>query len=439
MLLALVLGCLALYVVGIAAVSYWAGRNEPEQDYLIAGRKLGAVQITASKFAANIGAAWLITYTGFAFKYGMAVFAALAGYVAMYVVFALAAPRIQRWGRQYKALNMGDLVAARLTSPRMAAATNWLSVVAMTLTVFYSLVGGARTLEFMGMPGGYPAGVLAVALLTLFYVYLSGYRGVILTDVVQALIILVTMLLTTILLLQQQSVGELLALPAAEPLQTNLALGLALVGVIFFAAADRYQLCFAAKTPQAARRGMLAPLLPILAIIFVLMLIGIYAHAANPALHPDLAFIWVVSQQLPAVFMPVALVMFMAAIMSTIDSCLYAASSHMGLACRVTRASARRVSVIIIAACAVGSMVITSATELAIVAAAFLAISSIAMMYLVAGGTSSHAFGGALAAGTLGFAISALMMWANPAMIAIVVAAALAGLLAGYAYARVKG
>ena len=68
---------LGLYIALLLVVSYIVSKRQNSEDFLISGRDRGGWQIMASKFAGAIGAGYFITYTGFAYEYGLGVFAML--------------------------------------------------------------------------------------------------------------------------------------------------------------------------------------------------------------------------------------------------------------------------------------------------------------------------------------------------------------------------
>jgi len=86
---------LVIYVLLLLGISYIISRKQGREDFLIASRNRGGWQILLSKFAAAIGAGYFITYTGFAYEYGLGVFAMLLGLLFGYLLFGYwAAPKI---------------------------------------------------------------------------------------------------------------------------------------------------------------------------------------------------------------------------------------------------------------------------------------------------------------------------------------------------------
>jgi len=85
---------LVLYILALFAISFYVSRRQTTEDFLISGRNRGGWQILFSKFAAGIGAGYFITYTGFAYEYGLGLFSMLLGLIAgLYLVVALASRR----------------------------------------------------------------------------------------------------------------------------------------------------------------------------------------------------------------------------------------------------------------------------------------------------------------------------------------------------------
>ena len=142
---------LALYVALLLIVSYIISRRQRREDFLIAGRNRGTWQILLSKFAAAIGAAYFITYTGFAYEYGLGVFAMLTGIVLGYLLFGYwAAPKIYRPSKENKFYKIGDFVYYKTKNRFAREFSNWIANLILFAWLLVGIIGGAKIISDFG-------------------------------------------------------------------------------------------------------------------------------------------------------------------------------------------------------------------------------------------------------------------------------------------------
>ena len=394
----------AIFVLGLA---WFAGRGETREDFLIAGRNRGVFQLMCSKTAASIGATWFLSYAAFGFLYGMNMFVGLLGYALGYVLFAwLAVPRIWRWGKDLNALTMGDLVTARTQSSLAGKAMNAMVVVTSLAWVSISVAGGAKVMAFIGFPGGFDGGVVAVTCFVLVYLLLSGYKGVILTDVIQALVIVVFSAILAIELLGKSSTDTALVLSQVnDTMDIGIIIGLAMLGFGFVTSPERYQLTYAAKSAKAAQWGMGLPVVFVLGVAYILVIIGQYAKFRDPSIEPDMAFLYVMASSLPLWALSVGLVLFVAAIMSSIDSIVYAVASHAvmhsGGEVVNPRKRIRLAMALTLVVVAIIALLIRNVVDLSLLSILITLMGSVAMLYVLLGGRSAFLFLMALGGGVM--------------------------------------
>ncbi len=395
---------LTLYAVLVLWIVWRAGRHESREDFLIAGRDRGLFQVTCSKFAASIGAGWFLVYTAFGYRYGAAIFYGLASYAVGYLLFAwLAVPRIWAWGSGTRALTVGDLVAERTGTRTAGHVTNAMIALTTLIGVSVSVTGGAKVLEYLDVPGGFTAAVLITSGFTLFYLLLSGFKGVVLTDVLQALVIVLFALVIGWAVARKPDLMLALA-QENEPIKPTIVAGLALLGFSFLTSSDRYQLTYAARSQRAARLGMALPLVFVLAVAFVLVLVGQYAKLVYPQGEADMAFIYVLTQLLPHWIVPFGLALLMAAIMSTIDSLVFAIASHSVLhrEWQSPERAMRWAMVVTVVLLAAFALLVRDMVDITLLSITAQMVGAIAMLYILAGGRSARTFFLALAGGLLG-------------------------------------
>lgn len=325
----LLLGIYCFFLIGL---SFFYGRRNPDEVFLIAGRDRPAAHILGSKFSASIGVGSFVTYTSYAYSYSLqGVLPLISGMTLGYLVFALwAVPKIRLFALGQSFYTQGDLVRFITVNEHCRRLTDVVTIVIQFFWVLLGLVGGARVMEAFGLLS-YESALLFASSIMLCYLWLSGLKAVIVTDMVQTFLVSVLLPVVVLGLMWngERTVSDLLQTTAPHTVTWQHIVGLALYGGFsVFGLADRYQLCYAARDEQAARIGMAWVLLPIIGIVFLLLLIGLEALAQMPNLSTDLAFTETLTQFLPEYWKPILVLLFFAGLMGSIDTSIFAVASH---------------------------------------------------------------------------------------------------------------
>lgn len=268
---------LAVYLIILFGVVFYVRKKENEEDFLISGRNRSTYQILLSKFAATTGVSWFITYTAFAYEFGLGLIAAIIGFVLSFVLFAwLAIPRFYKRGREEKLYTQGDLVTSVTGSRLGRHMTDWISICAQFMGLMVAIIGGGKIISHFGLIS-YEWAVLITGVVVLAYLLVAGFRAVVVTDVIQGIVILGLLLFVTIGVLQGTDLQTVFSADTA-PITFGTAFGFIFFGIFsFFALADRYQLTFAAKDQSSAVKGMGYASVPMVAVLFLLLAIGLGA------------------------------------------------------------------------------------------------------------------------------------------------------------------
>jgi Na+/proline symporter len=96
------------YFLLILVVGALTGRKQEKEDFLISGRKLTAVQATATIFSSRIGAAILLTYTALVYMYGMGALWYFVGSVFGLFVFYFFGLKVKKIADKEKFYTMPD-------------------------------------------------------------------------------------------------------------------------------------------------------------------------------------------------------------------------------------------------------------------------------------------------------------------------------------------
>jgi len=173
---------LFIYIILIIGLSFFISRSATKEDFLIGGRNRSAWTILFSKFAGAIGVSTLITYTGYAYKFGWGLFAMSIGSVIGYLLFAFwAAPKIKKLSIQGSFYTQGDLPAFVTGNKTTSILTNSITIIVQFFWILLSLVGGAKVISFFDL-FSYEVALIITSIVVLIYVLFSGFKAVIITD-----------------------------------------------------------------------------------------------------------------------------------------------------------------------------------------------------------------------------------------------------------------
>ena len=303
---------LGLYLVSVLLIGWWTSRKESDEEYLIAGRDRPWWQVLCSKYAASVGAGFLLTNTAFFYEYGFPVTLTYVGLIVGTIMYAYwAGPIIHRISQTYKCYTQGDFVLALTQSEFSKKLINLASAGLALLILAVAVVGGATVMEELGVLT-YEKAVAATLGVVLVYVYFSGYKAVLITDVLQAVLMvgLLALVVFSIVSLHPFSPAELTESRGLSVLGITMIAAYGLISV--FSYPDRYQVTYATKTIQALKRGMTAVLVPIALTSMGLFLIATAVYSVDPSLSSSDVYVTAIRDFLPSSQLPYALVIFFA-------------------------------------------------------------------------------------------------------------------------------
>ena len=346
------LAIIGLYFVVVVVIAVVTSRGVRDTtDFFLAGRSMRWPFIGASMFATNISAEQFVGQAGLAFVVGIAVANyQLAGVVAFIAMGALFLPVYMRLG-----LYTTPEFLERRYGPESRRFFSLLTLVSIAFAgIPGGLYAGGRVTEVLFGFDSIVPGVVVLALAAGSYAMLGGLRTVILTDFIQCTLLIVggsVMLFTGLHFLGgwdqfQTSMRSLqpadswdmfsLIQPIDHPNVpwTGVILGLSIHALSFGATSHvMVQRALAARSVHEARMGgLLAGLLKIVAVFVILVpgLMGyVMASGSDPVIEvrsPDHMFPALAAALLPTGLVGLTLAGLIAALMSSIDSEICAAS-----------------------------------------------------------------------------------------------------------------
>jgi SSS family solute:Na+ symporter len=299
---------LVIYAGLMLAVSlFWMRRVKKPADYLIGGRSLPFWVLTGNITAGCIGTGVIIGGSGLAYQHGWAgsaypiglgVGTSLAG-----LIFAVM--------RRYKFMTIVEEVASYYGGNRAVVEFSNISLFLSQLGWLTVQIMGAAAVMAVVTPMPRAICVIAAGLIIASIALPGGFKSVVYTDFVQAIILLSGFGIVTYSALHHS--GGLSGLRATMPPAYFSFLGMDSYGgwkitglvltLMFSVIADpgRRMSMYSARSERGARWSMFSAGLIVTGFSVVIGITGMYAFRLNPNLPvPDAALLWLVMNVLPA-------------------------------------------------------------------------------------------------------------------------------------------
>jgi len=330
---------IVLYLLVVVAVGFWAGRGERDAaDYFLAGRALPWYLIGFSFYASNMSGASFVGLMGAAYSHGMAVFNYEWTATFVLIFFALFMLPVFLRARLFT-------VTAYLEA-RFDRRSRWAYAGFTIVTLMFIDTAGALYAGGIVISTAWPEVELwqtsaALAVLAGTYTLFGGLRAVVVTDALQAVLMIAGAGL--IFWFGLSEIGGWQALvEGLDQAQQRLIkpigddflpwpgiLGVILLGFYYWTLNQYFvQRALAASSLDQGRKGALFGGLLKLPNVFLMILPGMIAVVLLPALdNPDRVFPTLAFELLPAGLRGLVITALLAAIMSSLDSALNAAAS----------------------------------------------------------------------------------------------------------------
>ncbi len=330
-----------LYLAGVAWIGLRVGRGTQDAESLfLGGRALGFGVVGTSLFASNVSSTTLIGLAGAAYAAGLGV-ASYEWMAALALIFA-AIFLVPIYLRS-RIVTIPDYIERRFDRRARLYVAGLMIFLSLVVDTAGSLFAGALVLTvFVPSLPLWPT-LIALGVFAGLYTAAGGLKAVMLTDTLQAGILIVGSIVLTVMTFGAYGF-DWSAVRAAVPAEhlhmirpandpdlpwPGVLLGLPILGLYYWTT-NQYisQRFLAAKNVEHARWGaVLAAGLKLLP-LFIMVLPGVMAIGLLPDLaRPDEVFPTLVRDLLPVGVRGLIIAAVMAAIMSTIDSTLNAASA----------------------------------------------------------------------------------------------------------------
>lgn len=335
-LIAIGLYLLVLLWVGLHVARSQKKHGESE-SFMAGDRNMNLFQTTATTAATDIGGGFSIAMGGLGFTLGISGswLIAISGLSIILASF-LMVPKVKRWADHVKGLTTGDLFEARFDRRTGTLAALVIGLAWFTFVGGQIIAGGKLLQVTLAMDL-----VLAIALagfIILAYTAMGGLKAVIYTDVLQMIILLVgvVFILVPIGLVKVGGWSGMVETLSANPETASMvewdAIGWKqMLGWFFsiipiwFISIAALQRIVAARDEKTARRAFLLTGVPIEWPLFAIgsTLVGLFARILVPELaDAELATPTMILTLLPAGVTGIVIAAYIAAVMSSADSCL---------------------------------------------------------------------------------------------------------------------
>ncbi len=330
-----------IIIVVYLALLAWVGIRSSKKvsnvkDYFVASRSLSSFVLIATVSASVIGGSALLGKGGYAYTGGMVSIAIGLPYMLGMFIFAAFCGKISKIGQKYGFISMPELMGYRFGKA--------VKVIAGVLVVYTSIATVGAQVSAMGTImsalGGdkisYLAGALIATIIFAAYTASSGLFGVVYTDVMQFIVLIVSVyiLLPIFSISKVGGMSELIRLTPSDKWSLNLTPDIVTLIVTNFimtiAGAEFWQRAFAAKNNKAAFKGQFGGTVVYAITIVITMFIGLCAAILFPNLiadygTADYAVPVMIIEILPAGITGVALAGVISVMMSSADTYLLCA------------------------------------------------------------------------------------------------------------------
>ena len=332
---------MAIYFAILVWIGIRVAREEKgdgaSESFLAADRNMNLVQSTSSTAATDLGGGFSIAMGGLGFTIGIAGSWLIAvSALSILMVSFLMVPKVKRWSDKVSGLTTGDMFEARFDRRTGTLAAIVVGIAWFTFVGGQIIAGGKLLQVTLDMDLTF-AVVLAGGII-LAYTALGGVKAVIYTDVFQMFVLMIGILFIAVPigLWQVGGIGALVEHFEASPETASLVDWGAVTWLqltnwffaifpVWFISIAAMQRIVAARDEKTARRAFFLTGVPIEWPLFAVgsTLIGLIARMLIPELDdPELATPMIIMELLPAGIAGVVIAAYIAAVMSSADSCL---------------------------------------------------------------------------------------------------------------------
>ena len=320
---------LALYLVILGILTFFASRRKSNEDFLVASRDVGWKILAVSIFASIISSYNIVVGLSFSYLFGPWVIIVYGGaLVAFIVIYYLAKNQNREIVISENHNSIVDFLEVKFG--RLNASIFNLSLM-LVLFIFISLQFFINTSIFSSIIGWDKyASTLVVGIIVFLYILKGGLKIEIFTDVFQG--ILMFLFLGLVFMVDTSKISKETIVPLLK--DKTLIIGAFSIGISQFLTLlvqpEMWQRVYAAKSLKHLKKGFIYSWVLIIAFVIPIIIIGLAARANGNIDNPNNLFYDILKTSSPEWFLPFISVALFAAFMSTLDSSLFALSTQLG-------------------------------------------------------------------------------------------------------------
>lgn len=313
-----------IYIVIVVVIGVVTSRQETEDDFMIAERKVRGAQVAATMSAGVFDGATLAVYIAYIYQYGFSAIWLFVGFALGLLLLRKYAPRIKQKADEMKVYTMPEYFY-KVLGKKNGIMFSFLLVLIFFLILIVNLIISGKILAAI-FPLPYPLAVAIGGTVILAYLLLAGFKAVVRTDFFQLIIMFVMSFVVGSFLFGTMPI------PAAEFNLGTLGFGNILGFVILAAfgimvAPDLWQRIFATYDQKNLRRGLSYAIFILPVLGAAVSIVGLAAKQAFPGIVPEDALVTGFSHLLPIGLKELGMVLLYAVALSSSDTVTFVVSS----------------------------------------------------------------------------------------------------------------
>lgn len=320
---------LSLTVIAYIAVAWWASRGVSGKDsYLLGDRQFGVVSITLTLIATQVGAGMIFGCAAEAYTNGLLGISYVLGMTIGLLVLGLGV------GARLRAFNIStaaELFEVKYNSKAMRKIAAIVSILTMGGILAAQIVASRQL--FATLFNLDPLWLMAFWIVIIAYTTFGGLKAIIATDILQVIMIVIVFTGVLFMVIPFSEIPTTLMgeISTKAPLFSEGFFSALIAPALFsMIEQDLAQRCFAAKTKKVAALSSLLAAVFLLLFALVPVGLGMYAKAQGiPLVAGQSPLVLLFQAKLGSLGMTIVACALLAAICSTADSVLGAASTNL--------------------------------------------------------------------------------------------------------------
>ncbi|OHV08392.1 sodium:solute symporter family protein [Kushneria phosphatilytica] len=325
---------LILYILLMIGVGVYFSRRRvhDDSDFIVAGRSLSTLVLTATLLATFVGSGSIVGGASFIFQHGpgAAVFFFAGTPVAALIVYFLLAARMRR----SRATTIPGLIELRFGRAARTIAS-LIILLAYVGIVSYQFTGAGHALNLaFGLPVW--VGVIVAALIMIGLATMGGLVSVAYTDYLSAIIFVSMLIALPLVLFQTGGLGEMFAaLPAEQHSWFGGLSGFQILSyflplfLLILGDQNLFQRFAAARDPATARRAAMGLVIASVVCTTLITLLVCATHVLFPDITPSTALMVLAQRGLPDVVGALLLASMVALLLTTGNSYLLSSAANL--------------------------------------------------------------------------------------------------------------